>query len=226
MAGALFAVLILGLIATTALWSRAERHADREAELREQVETLTQELLELVEQLRSMEIAQAPEPPAHPQPSAPVPPAPVPPAPVRDEPMSPEFAQSLNLGKAPGRDQSTRSSRPRAPASGVSGGSAKATDAESEEGVDADLAIGGAMSRGSVPDDAPAEYAIVEDLPTAGALEQTESRLEPAAPPRMLETTPSSADKAAALRAEADKKLEQLERLAPGIARQYRRLIP
>jgi hypothetical protein len=108
----------------------------------------------------------------------------------------------------------------------VFGGTAKSKDAESEEGVAADLATDDAMSRGSVSEDARAEYAIAKDSPAAGALGRTESRLESAAPPRILKTAPSSADKAAALRAEADKKLEQLERLAPAIARQYRRLIP
>jgi hypothetical protein len=93
--------------------------------------------------------------------------------------------------------------------------------------VAADLSTDDAISRGSVPKDAPAEYAaIAEDSPTTGALGRMESRLESAAPPQMLKTAPSSADEAAALRAEADKKLEQLERLAPAIARQYRRLVP
>ena len=61
LAAGLFGVLFTGLAATAAHWARAERNAVKQTELRMKVEALTRELLQLAEEIRSLETARPPK---------------------------------------------------------------------------------------------------------------------------------------------------------------------
>jgi serine/threonine protein kinase len=150
---ALLTALMLGLVATTMQWSRAERNAVREAELREQVQTLTRELLELADQLQNTQTAQAPKAPA--------------PAP-----------EDLVMG-APSAEPAPVGNGPRVPSHALR---KSAAPVRLEAVTQSDVS----------PDTEPVEFDDSE---------------------------------AAELRAKAETKLQQLDRLAPEIAKQYRQLV-
>jgi hypothetical protein len=149
MGGAMLAVLVFALFATSMLWVRAEKNAQREQQLRLRVETLTKELLQVTDQIRQLES----RPSAH-----------------FDRSSAFKSAGQLPpAGTALGgaRKVAAPSSEPRVPKAFL--------EAETEVDVES------------------AQLAVVDD-------------------------------KADALRAEVQRKLRELQRLAPAIAEQYQKL--
>jgi len=172
LAGGLLAILVLGLTATAAQWARAEKNAAKEAELRMQIETLTNELLQLMDQMKRLETAQTSE------------------------------AVESVAHKSAGRLM--RSDYALAEKDGSRAGSAARP---LKETLDGDLAASQRAPSGAA-NDAPRER-----MPELGF---------GAAPQAKAASAPVS--EVDLLRAEVDKKLQQLDRLAPEIASQCRKL--